>query len=67
MHVIVISRSDGQRPQEPVVLRQFKKRAAVQTRFSTSPFPYSLLEWGVTAALLGLERLVRRFVCASFR
>jgi len=63
----VTPRSDGQRPQEQVTRRQFKKRAAAQTRHTTSPFPYSLLEWGVTAALLGLERWVRRLVWAWFR
>jgi hypothetical protein len=58
---------DKRNPKERALYQQLQNPAALQKKAVRSPFPFSLLEIAIGAALDKLERGVRRLVCAIIR
>jgi len=58
MHVT--PRFDGQRPQKRVIVHRLERPAHTRPWRPASPLPYSLLERGTAAVLLGLEGFASR-------
>lgn len=65
MHVTLTL--DERKPQDQAVLNQLRTLAQAKTRRRRSPFPFSVLEWGVDLVLAGTEWAVQRLVAALVR
>lgn len=58
---------DKRNPKKRALHHQLQNPRAPQRKAVRSPFPFSLLETAIGAALDKLERGVRRLVCAVIR